>query len=119
MTVFLETTGSNLVYLEIICNGSKSINSANTYSFYGMFDTQTIGIEEFENSSLSVYPNPTTEKITITSPNFERIEIYNTNGTLVKETNNKEIDISNQPKGVYFVKVIGKENIRTVKLILE
>ena len=119
MTVFLETTGSNLVYLEIICNGSKSINSANTYSFYGMFDTETVGLKELESSSLSVYPNPTTGKITIESSNVERIEIYNLSGVLIQSTNNKEINLSQEAKGIYFVKLITKSGTTTEKIILE
>jgi len=119
MTVFLETTGSNLVYLEIVCNGSKSINSATTYNFYGMFDTQTIGIKELENSSLSVYPNPTTGQIQVVGNNIEQIEIYNLSGVLIQSTNSKEVDLSQEAKGIYFVKLITKEGTTTEKIILE
>jgi len=72
-------------------------------------------------SSISVYPNPTEGTVIVESPEMnegDRISVYNSAGTLVKHFSAKsrqtQIDLGNQPKGIYVIKVNGKQ----VKIIL-
>ncbi|MBU0486550.1 MAG: T9SS type A sorting domain-containing protein [Bacteroidetes bacterium] len=64
-------------------------------------------ILEFDckQEDLLIYPNPTTGKFTVDIENIEKIEIYNIKSQLVCKTTKNEIDISNQPVGVYFIKI--------------
>jgi len=71
------------------------------------------------NSNILIYPNPTNGTITIDGKGIEQIEIYNISGILIKTINNKNIDLSKQAKGVYFVKIIAKESTIIKKIILE
>ncbi len=69
------------------------------------------------NKSYMVYPNPTEGNFTIEANDLQWIEVYNINGqniySIKKINNNKtSIDLSKEPKGIYFVKI--KSNTETV-----
>ena len=80
-----------------------------------------IGIEEEKQSNLNLFPNPTTGKIKVDiQKNIKRILIINQTGKIIKENKEKtEIDFSNFPKGIYFVKVITEQGEFVEKIILE
>lgn len=70
------------------------------------------GMETIELSSelFNIYPNPTTEKLTVAFSNYqnrkEQIQIYNSIGVLLKEveiTQSTQITIAGFPSGLYFV----------------
>lgn len=86
----------------------------------------TTGILNLNNSAnISIYPNPTTGKITVTGKNISSLEIYNTLGEKVyvttynKNKTTSEINLSNQPKGIYFVKIKDGAKSHTRKIIVE
>jgi len=67
---------------------------------------------------LKIYPNPTdgTLKVDMT---YNLIEIYDVNGKMLKQFDNKQlIDISDLGKYIYFVRIIGDSFVRTEKIIL-
>lgn len=85
------------------------------------------GLSEYETRQhlLSVYPNPATDIITVSSPNLTNgeMKIYNIIGEqimmhkLSSETSN--INVSNLPKGIYMVRVTDQKGIvGTKKLII-
>ncbi len=66
--------------------------------------------------TVSIYPNPATTELTITSPNkINNITIANILGqtlqTEITNTEKAEINIAALPSGIYFVKVICTDNI--------
>lgn len=75
-----------------------------------------VGISEnYKNNKLSIYPNPTTSILTISSSNISqinsKIEIVNTLGQIVLiQWYSKSIDVSVLSKGLYTLKVITQEN---------
>jgi uncharacterized surface protein with fasciclin (FAS1) repeats len=85
-----------------------------------------VGITETEEVAASVYPNPSTDQLTITLSNekdFSNFQIIDFTGKIVEQgTMNsmmKTIDISNLAAGNYVVRVIGNTsnvNINFVKL---
>ena len=87
------------------------------------FDTLIVaGI--FENNKadeIALYPNPSTGKFTIGVTGD--LEIYNTLGEKIVEqkltADKTEIDLSNQAKGIYFVKVRCGDNISTQKIVIQ
>lgn len=66
----------------------------------------TLSSKDFVLKNVSVYPNPTTEKITIsTKEQFNSIKIYNVLGKTIKTfTNSKELNISDLSDGLYFLR---------------
>ncbi|MCK4678052.1 MAG: T9SS type A sorting domain-containing protein [Bacteroidales bacterium] len=99
----------NSTYLE-----SNYIDSAYCYGFY-------IGIDERIQPKLKLFPNPATGIIKVDiQKNIKRILIINQSGIIVQENKEKiEIDLSNFPKGIYFIKVITEQGEFVEKIILE
>jgi hypothetical protein len=80
------------------------------------------GIQEInENGSITVFPNPVSDYITIESPEKSVIEIFNIQGQLMKVANANEnfitIDISSFAKGLYIIKVKSENDITARKII--
>jgi hypothetical protein len=73
----------------------------------------------------SVYPNPSLGNITVLGIEAgNRISVYNTLGGLVLDKialqAKEEISLENQPKGIYFVKVVTNDKkVTTVKIVIE
>lgn len=78
-----------------------------------------LGIREEKNSvsSAIVYPNPTTNEITVKMDNgsFTGLEVYNIQGKLILTSENETVQLMDQPAGMYFVRVIGVDGM--VKII--
>ena len=52
-----------------------------------------------------MYPNPTSGKLTIDAKNYEDVEVYDTSGRLIIKSALKTIDLEEQSKGLYLLKV--------------
>jgi endonuclease I len=65
------------------------------------------GIEKVFKTTIKVYPNPTTDHITI-SGEFERTVLYNSKGQIIVESNQSIVLLSPYPSGIYFIRVISK-----------
>ena len=64
------------------------------------------GIEEIGNTiSFDIYPNPTTDAITIQTENIKEVQLMDAVGRIIFTTDQKTIDCSSLAKGVYLIKV--------------
>ena len=87
--------------------------------------TNTVGIQDFSlnNNFINIYPNPTTDLISIENKGNEKsiLSIYNTTGELVLEnqlTNEKNIvDVSSLSTGMYIVKIFSVHGTIQKKLL--
>ncbi len=76
-------------------------------------------------SDITVFPNPFNDKLNVqfaVSLQGSQIELYNLLGSLVytnKITSNLEIDMSQHPKGVYFIRIGTEEKMITKKIVKE
>lgn len=76
-----------------------------------------------------IYPNPTTGKFTVQNFNTEfknyELEIYNLLGEKIyttsyfKQQTSSEIDLSNNPRGIYFVKIYNREKNYVEKIVIQ
>lgn len=65
------------------------------------------------NKRMSVYPNPSSEKIFIdTSAEIVRVEILNMMGVLVYSGNNKIVDVNKFSAGIYTISVLTKSGTK-------
>jgi len=74
-----------------------------------------------KSNALKIYPNPTTDKIIIPTPAKGFLSILNLNGQQLithQITEPKtQLDISNLPSGVYFVRLMGERTVQVGKII--
>jgi hypothetical protein len=86
---------------------------------------QSLNNPDFQNdASISVYPNPTNGIVTVNCNNsIKSIELYDVQGRLLQTNlvneNQTSIDISNQAKGVYFLKIVSEKGIGVQKIVRE
>jgi hypothetical protein len=113
-----DNTGAHLTWTATF-NGEENV-------FYShIIPNNPTGVNELSNNlSVLISPNPTSGVFSIASDvKLYQVEIYNLLGVKVySKTNFKttsEIDISDQPGGVYFLNVKTEEGSRTQKLILQ
>lgn len=78
-------------------------------------------------TNLSIFPNPSNGKFQFDAGDLEisansSIEIFNSEGKLVYKSSinnaNSEIDLSNNPAGIYFVKVYNGSDVQSGKVII-
>lgn len=111
MTVKVEAVpgqGGTFLYWE--ANGER-VSSENPYNFTLDKDTRLVaifsgtGIGE-TGQAVSLYPNPTKEKLTIDGAEAAEIQIYNAIGQCVKTSRNtNEISVEGLSQGVYLLRI--------------
>ena len=108
------------------------VTDMESYLFYGIIEypnyffvdnftisTEGVGVETFEENTVSVYPNPAKNVLNINAnSNINRVEVYNMMGQLVGSYTandvNTQINTTSYANGVYTVK-ISTENGTTTK----
>lgn len=110
-----EPTVNGNYAVEITVNGCTEISNCVVVN--------SVGIQSLGENSWNVYPNPNNGIFTVVSSqefNNATIEIYSPLGQLVYKQvhsgDNIVIDLSEQPTGVYILKVNNHQNFRVVKL---
>lgn len=119
----LNPSGNTSVYFEVFIHGCGP-SQGNSFKSYSMIDNENIVNDEKETSNMEIFPNPNDGLFTlnIVSENFKSIYVYDLLGKLVyQKTGSKEqrfdIDITEQPKGVYIVKVFDGDIVKMFKVI--
>ena len=80
----------------------------------------TVGIDNPTTlNDLKVYPNPTRGKLTIDAENFECVEVYDTSGRLIIKSSSNTIDLEEQSKGLYVLKVNANGTTQDFKVFKE
>ena len=77
-------------------------------------------IEDYQGNAdlYQVFPNPANDIINVEGK-FDYITIFDTNGRIIMNTSNKQVNVSNLPKGVYFMKIQSAIAAPVVKKILK
>jgi hypothetical protein len=121
---FCVSGGNHYVYFPEYGDGGEFIFNCEEDVFLMLMVGQE---ENYMNSEYNIYPNPSNGKFCLETQNLktEPIEImvmdltcrqvYEENAVV---TGKKEINLSGQPKGMYFVKVKTDKNYTTRKLII-
>lgn len=109
---------------DIVPNSASIVFDFNTPIITNTFETEfvaALGFEDYTLTNYSVYPNPTSRVLQIDSKTtIAQIEIYNYLGQLVmKNENQKKIDVSKLPDGLYFVKIKDINGDNGMKKILK
>lgn len=92
------------------CGGN--LNDANG-TMTGDVRTTTLAVNEYDQSKVTVYPNPATEFINITGiDNIKSVKIFSTEGKLISVNNiTGKINVSKFPPGVYLVEIESNHSV--------
>lgn len=75
-------------------------------------------IDEVNDETVYFYPNPTKGEIFIIGDKVKKIEIINNLGeVIISETDDRIIDIKDQPSGIFIIKIVTDKKTITKKLI--
>jgi hypothetical protein len=106
-----------------------NVYTENSNPFYSKLycSSITIGMDqEDKNTSISVYPNPSYGKfiLKVADAELKRFEVINVLGMKILsaqiQNNETMIDLTNQPKGIYFIRTYDKNNQYAIsKVILD
>jgi photosystem II stability/assembly factor-like uncharacterized protein len=120
----------NVIISELEINTADNKIYAATYGRglwkSNLFD-DTLSVEDFELNSISMFPNPTKNQVSLVWNKGQQVsvKIYNSLGKLMYYTKNQSlvnslnIDTSNYNSGLYFVSVNTINGVVTKKLIIE
>jgi|GEM_PF-1292163 len=89
---------------------------------YSITILSVLGTEEVAKNSISSYPNPVEDIITIESDKFlSKIVIYDISGKIILEVSPQQdkikLDLSFLSSGIYMAKAITDEEVQTLKII--
>lgn len=124
-TVDYSWTSAGQYTYKFKVNGTTTTNNYNGQKI--CIVPQTSGLEEISNSQITVYPNPTSDKLNLrfsqntTVNDIRSISIYNVNGSFVKTipNNSNTIDVNQFSKGIYFLKILANGQSITTKFIVK
>ncbi len=113
---YISTQNGN--YTVVVTYGNGCSASSDPYNY------STSEIAEFTtNNDIIIIPNPSDGKFRIETNNLKTgyMEIYNSLGEIIYQSiiDNREINLSQQPKGLYFIEMMMGENIYDQKLIIQ
>jgi hypothetical protein len=82
------------------------------------FDYKLSVNEIGKNSSVKIYPNPSTEKIYVNyESDFSTINIINLQGKTILKSNTKNIDISGLENGIYIAQIMTENGVLNSKFV--
>lgn len=108
----VRLTGNNLFIDNVVVSLTTSIPVA----------------KEKEDSPVQLFPNPASEMVSVRleeGHQFNNLRVMNAQGKLVYTQQIQEgqqmltLDLSNRPKGLYFISVEGNNNVALTKLVLQ
>jgi hypothetical protein len=101
-------------------DGAFEVNGMSKINEFKMGST---AIGENELSTLSIYPNPSTgvfnidgisDAVNVVVTNVQGQVVYT--GTVAERS---QLDLSSQPKGVYFIEIRAEQSVRTEKVVIK
>jgi hypothetical protein len=116
-----QNMGNNVISITLQCSKAST-----TYYKPIHISTSPLSINEAGTlSSITIYPNPAKDFITIDNNSDQVLEfnLYNIMGSLIKKEtltqNQKHLNISDLCNGIYFVEIKSKNMSKTQKLIIQ
>lgn len=126
-TVFVGTSTTNEMLFDSYLytyyqTGDESINIDSLLSNDPLLVSTKVPTLTHAESPLQVFPNPCNGLFQVASEQAKlSIKVYNTFGQLVSTSNEKQVDLSNAPNGIYFIVVYTSEQtyLGSARLIKE
>jgi hypothetical protein len=118
----INNPGLNCITVDNSTWSANNWPNIDSQCFYSN-DCSSVSIDAiYGSTSLSVYPNPTKESISVSVNNYNgniQTEVFDLVGTQLLNTTKKTISLTDFPSGIYLLKVAYGEHIDLVKVIRE
>ncbi|WP_242093722.1 T9SS type A sorting domain-containing protein [Aestuariivivens sediminicola] len=102
-------------------NNTITYNFISPVSFISVTasDGTTLTTDEFESTNIQVYPNPTVERVDITTPLNVESCLFDATGKQLLKTRNTTLDVSSLPSGMYLLVIenLQSQHLKTYKII--
>jgi hypothetical protein len=116
---YSASSGSDCAWIDNVmlpCTGIMVIED--------LADTTNVGVENFEVTRVTVYPNPTSEFVSVQSEQpAQNVTLFDLNGRVVKSvnlsgTNSYQLNMNDVPAGFYLLQVtFDAQQVRNFKII--
>lgn len=94
--------------------------SGKKMSFHEYTPSDILSIDNTDDFTLSIYPNPCTDVITVqASSPITKVEVISSNGKLCKSSSNQSVYVSDLEPGVYMLHVWHENNLVSSKRIVK
>jgi hypothetical protein len=119
----------------VVCNQGQTQRLANTTAVTGLTEVLQLTKDasiNIKSSALSIFPNPTNGRFAVQLSNLKTpqvtVEVFSENGMLVSKKSagtlgitslKMDFDLTNQRSGVYFVKVVGADGVKSGKVVVQ
>jgi hypothetical protein len=135
----ISASGADVYYSSTLGSFTQTVsvfpNSTATYYFVGSINSsgcqntasisiqvnKCLGIEEYENGGIKIYPNPSIGIFTIETEEELDYFIYSSSGALIQQGSwgigRNKIDLENYSAGIYFLKVNSETSTNYVRLV--
>jgi len=101
----------------VIIDDGTCIDTSICYTITG------VGINKLNNTSINIFPNPSSGNIIVEGENIKSIRITDTNGKIIQQLAVTDkiinIDLSKEAKGIYFVNVSTEKEVVIKKIVVE
>ena len=122
MAYFWAINNPNLECIQVDNAATSTTNWSSFIDATAVFseDCATVGIKEEIENTISIYPNPAQNTVTVQTNNkISGIEIYSIEGKLVQTETNSTFSVANLPNGIYILKVKTASGITVSRLVKE
>lgn len=90
------------------------------FSYFSIEEVSSLSSLEVDQGSINVFPNPTSGVLHISSIDAIQTQIFDMRGQLLLQSNSAQIDLSNLPPSLYFLKVFDRNsNLLSTQKVLK
>lgn len=103
-------------------NGQWGMNTPAYFALDNLISSPTVGINEASQLAFSMYPNPTSNSLNITTEGPAQVELFNALGQKIisqEVANNSTLNVSALPAGIYQVTVQSAKGSSSKKLVIQ
>lgn len=117
--IYYTIEAKRIVPCDITQSGSKELEKTYGESISNIVELVNLNVNELSKIYCKIYPNPTTGLILIQTEGIDRVEIMDLQGKQIYTGKEEEINLSQNPKGIYIIKVTTNTGVAIDKIVLE
>lgn len=118
--VFIATNNPNLTCIKVDDVDYSTNNWSDIDATASFSENCSLTLENESTMELTIYPNPATDKINISSnQEIASVLLFDINGQLIKQTTSNSITVSELNPGIYLVQVTTPNGVVTKRIVKE